>query len=188
MVVYVIVLMPSTRKRYQHLYNFAGDYIYSNNRASAKTHIVCEKMIIQLNRSSSKILSLVVVSFFVLFAAPLYRIFILDEREWIVPVLLPFIDIENDIGFYINLGNQLLYIPVGVLIIPGIELVTCVLKNTITATAAIIENELQEFSDSLEGKSRYSVDSEWRFGNIIVRIADYDRSFFCLDFIEIMLF
>lgn len=38
----------------------------------------------------------------------------------------------------------------GAVIIPATELITCVLKNTASATAAIIENSLQEFEDSLQ--------------------------------------
>lgn len=116
-----------------------------------------------------------VFSMFLTCCAPLYKIFFTDEYEMIIPVVLPFIDPETKYGFYINLGNQLVSCAYGLIIIPGTELMTCVLKNTISVTAAVIQNSLLEFDNLVQQNEAFSMEYAQGFQNIILKILDFDK-------------
>lgn len=175
MVLYIIILKPTTRKLYRHMYNFAGDCIYANSDISRENECVCNEMAIQLIRSSIKIKMLILFSIFLTCCAPLYKIFFTDENDMIIPVLLPFVNIETQNGFYINLANQLVTCGYGVIIIPGTELITCVLKNAVSVTAAVIRNSTLEFSNEMQKNNTFSTQHTYNFRNIILKILDFDR-------------
>lgn len=157
------------------MYNFAGEYIYANSHTSPKNHSVCEQMAILLATSSFKTNALIVFSMNLICSAPLYKLFFTDENEMVIPVILPFIDPETPNGFYINLANQLFICAYGVITIPATELITCVLKNTISVSAAVIENTLLEFEGLLMENEELSSKRSWQFRNIVLKILDYER-------------
>lgn len=176
---YVVIVVPSSREQYKRLYNFAGNCLYANSQNSAKTHEVCDKMAIDLLDGTIKITLLIFLSIEITCCAPLYKIFFTEEKEMIIPVILPFVDPDTQNGFYINLANQLVTCVYGVIIIPGTEMVTCILKNTISASAAIIENVLLEFEEMLQKSTEFSSKRSWQFQNMILQIMDFDRLVKC---------
>lgn len=91
-ILYVVVLIPSSLKQYQHMYNFAGDYIYANNKITPKNNYVCDRMAIHLVTSSSKIISLLFFAAFLACLTPNYKTFVMGETELIVPVIVPFVN------------------------------------------------------------------------------------------------
>ena len=90
------------------MYNFAGDFIYTNANTTPKTYNVCNDMANDLIVSSIKIISLVFIALFLGCSGALYKLFVKNEKELIVPVILPFIDPDTEQGFYINFGSQFL--------------------------------------------------------------------------------
>lgn len=118
---------------------------------------------------------MVFLSYLLLICGPLYKNFFTDEREMMFPIILPFIDPETDTGFLINVVNQMISVLIGTVVIPGVELITCVLKNNITATAAVIENSLIEFQNSAKTGEHFSTEWACEFRNIIMKILDFDR-------------
>lgn len=78
-------------------------------------------------------------------SAPIYKTFIKNEKELIVPVILPFNDPETENGFYINYANQGITCGIGVIMISASEILTCLLKNSVALTAAVIENLLKHW-------------------------------------------
>lgn len=167
--------MPSKRKQYKRLYNFAGEFIYANSGTSSKNHRVCNRMAIYLLSGSIKISLLMLFSVSLCVFPPLYKIFFTEKNEMIIPVILPYIDPDTKKGFYINLANQMVTCVYGTVIIPATELITCVLKNTVTSTAAIIENSLQEFEDSLQHTTIFSNKHALQFQNLILKMIDFDK-------------
>lgn len=93
----------------------------------------------------------------------------------IVPVIFPFLDIESDEGFYINIFNQLVICLVGVITIPSIELGTSVIINNIEIAAELIANSLRDFERSIEIEDQFSKEYIWKFRNIILQMMDVDR-------------
>lgn len=90
---------------------------------------------------------------------------------------MPFIDFQTQQGFYINLANQIMICLIGVIIVPSVELVNCVMMNNVSVLAAVIENKLAEFGGAIKREDQLSAEHMQRFRNIIVQIMDYDRFF-----------
>lgn len=175
MVMFVIVLLPGTRTQCRHLYNFGGDFVYANSGNSPKNQYICDKMAIDLMISSLIIYLIVIASLFLAVCVPLYKIFLTDEVEWIIPVILPFVDPDSQNGLYLNLTNQLISAAFGVIIVPATELITCVLKNNCLATAAVIENTIIELQNLLQNDKTFSNERIWQFRNIILKTMDHER-------------
>lgn len=175
LIIYILILIPSTRNQYQHLYQFAGDQIYAYSRISPKNHTICNEMAIDLFTGSVKITLLLVYSLFLMIAVPLYKNLFTDEHEFIMLIILPFINPDKQNGFYINLVNQMISCSYATIIVPAIELVTCVLKNAVTVIAAVIENALLEFAVMLENSEGFTVECNWHLRNIIMKILDFDK-------------
>lgn len=175
LVVFIIILIPSTRKRYRYMYNFAGNFLYSNCETSPSKNIVCDRMAIYLVTSTSKVLVLIVFSFSFITCGPIYKNLFTDDSEMIIPVILPFIDPETENGFYANLTSQLISSAFGAIAVPAIEVVTCVLKNTVSTSAAIIADSLIEFKNGLAHDGNFTDKRIWLFRNIIMKILDFNR-------------
>lgn len=175
MILLIIALYPPTRLRLRHLYLFSAEYVYANSNISFKNHTVCDKMAIDLLICSIRVNSMVFLSYLLLVCGPLYKNLFTDEREMMFAIILPFIDPETDTGFTINLTNQMISVLLGSFVIPGTELLTCILKNNVTAIAAIIENLLMEFQSLAEADKKSSIEWACEFRNIIMKILDFDR-------------
>lgn len=176
---YIFILMPSTCKQLRYLYNFGGNFIYSNSNSSPKINSICDHMAIKLLTKSIKVNSLILFALYLTCCVPLYNIFfnksISKENQLIVPVIFPFLDIESEEGFYINIFNQLVICLVGVITIPSIELGTSVIINNIEIAAELIANSLRDFERSIEIEDQFSKEYIWKFRNIILQMMDVDR-------------
>lgn len=169
------MITPSTCEKSRALYNFSGKYIYQNAHISPKNYEVCNQMANELITSSMKIIFVLWLSFGIALATPLYILLFTNEREMILPVIYPFIDPDTDSGFYINLASQYVICLFGVFILPGCELILCVLKNGYTAYAAVVENDIMEFGYQLENNKAFSQKYILQFRNIILKIGDAGR-------------
>lgn len=169
---FIIVITPSTSKQYRHMYNFAGNFLYGRTDYNNN---VRDRMAISLLTSTSKVLTLLMVTFTFIMIAPIYENLFNDGREMIIPVVLPFIDPDTKNGFYINSASQMFCLALGAVIVPGTEIMTCVLKNTISAMAAIVEDSLLELGKNLEIDEQFSDLRVYQFRNIVVQILDFDR-------------
>lgn len=175
----VIVLTPFDCKRGRILYNFSGKFIYSNCNKSPKNYEVCNRMANELISSSIKTILLIYLSLLLGTGAPMYKILFTDHREFLLPVILPFIDPDTKHGFYINLAGQYISCFTGFVILPGVELANCVFKNSFTAYAAVVENDITEFGCQLEHIT-FSHKQTMQFRNMILKILDFGRFDFSL--------
>lgn len=174
LIMFIFVLMKSTRAKMDHLYKFGGNYIFANSQITPKIRIICDKMAISLFTSSVKVNALLALSLFIVSILPLYHTF-LGENEMIIPIILPFVDPDTEHGFFINLINQLIFICLGIDAIPACETFFCVLKNTITTTATVIEISIQDFKQLVAEKKGFSAERCRQFRNIIMKIMDFNR-------------
>lgn len=131
-------------------------------------------MAIYLLTCSFRVNLTVFFSYLLLVCGPLYKNFFTDEHEmpWLI---LPFIDAETDFGFKINMTNQMITVLLGLPVVPSTEIVTCVLKNNVTATAAVIKNSLIEFQTLVEADKNFSIKCVCELRNTILKILDFDR-------------
>lgn len=102
------------------MYNFAGDFVYVNSESTSHNHRVCDKMANDLLINSMKICALVFLSINLGACAPIYKLTSTDEKEMVIPVILPFVDPDTELGFYLNMVNQFVICLYGSIIIPGV--------------------------------------------------------------------
>lgn len=131
-------MTPSYCKRLRTLYKFGGKYVYANSELSPKNYHICNRMANQLTTSAKRVTSLMLFSMALFSCAPMYKIFISNEKELMIPVVLPFIDPNTEDGFNCNLANQTICCSLGIFVLVGTELLLCVIKNNISAAAAVI--------------------------------------------------
>lgn len=141
---------------------------------SPRNHEVCDKIAINLLTCSIRVNLLVLLSYTLAAGAPLYNTLYTDKKEMIIPVLLPFIDPDTPNGFAVNYAYQMITCIFGSFIVPGIELLTCVLRNNVSVTAAVIENAIREFRIRLRRERKFCPDLAWEFRNILFKILDFD--------------
>lgn len=139
-------------------------------------------MATNLFTNSVKIIILMLFSLYLTACVPLHNIFFDNgathyDNQMIIPFIMPFIDFQTQQGFYINLANQIMICLIGVIIVPSVELVNCVMMNNVSVLAAVIENKLAEFGGAIKREDQLSAEHMQRFRNIIVQIMDYDRFF-----------
>lgn len=172
---FLLILLPSTVPKYRQMYNFAGEYIYAKNDGSPKHRYVCDRMAIDLVMSSLRVNCLLILSFQFIVILPIYKSLFTDQKEYPIPVILPFIDPETETAYYISLVTQYASSLFGAVIIPASELVVCVMKNTVTAMAAVIANNFEEFQNELNIDKSFTAHRVWKFRNIILQIMDFNR-------------
>lgn len=172
-------MIPCARKRYRRLYNFGGDFIYAKSQSPSenpsKYNIVCDQMAINLVKKSLIIALLVSISLGMAICVPIHKLIFTDEREWILSIILPFIDPTTSNGFYINVSNQLIICALGGVVIPGSELIMCIIKNNVELTAKVIESSLVELEKDLKKSKKLTIQCDWKFREIILKILDFEK-------------
>lgn len=174
-----MVLVPSKRRQLNRLVYFTGEKIYRGfNQESTDNYMrVCEKN--ALNLLSSTIQKCLILclgtSLFVLF--PMVAFVFNNEIQLPVPVLFPFTNIDSVNGLVINMLNQLLIAFVAVSGNIGIEIRTCVLKNSIGVIAAATCHSIDELSEKLKRTAPRSETFfiQRYFRNILIQVQDLDR-------------
>lgn len=167
--------MPSKCERIRSCYNFGRKYIYENFNVSVKYNYICNHAAINLRLESGRIAFLLIFSISLGVGVPLYKTFLADEKELLIPAIMPFINPNKQFGFYINTIDQLAVCTFGFFIILGVEVSFCVVKDNITVAAAIIENELMELKHDLEDEKKLAYNHIRKFRNIILQTLDLNR-------------
>lgn len=175
---YVVVMIPRTRSMLQTLLWFAGDKIYTDvdDQSDPKYIRVCNERAIQLLKSTSITIGIIVATLNIYLGFPVYDTIFGEEFQLPVPVYVPFTDYSTVYGLTINILNNIFIAVVGLLGTIGVEIMTCMLKDTISATTVAVGYALQQLSDMLESanqKSSKTIDGYLR--NILIQVQDYDR-------------
>lgn len=180
-IIYLIIMIES--KRFQSLLFFAGEKIYTNiHENSNMSYIrVCNESAIKLLKSTLTTLFMLIASNVIYLGFPSYATMIHHEIQLTIPVLLPFTDLETSHGIVINILNQMFISTIGVVGNFGIEVATCMLKNTVWGVMVVICHSIDEISkllqnsddDSTESNSKGNIDIYFR--NMLIQIQDFDR-------------
>lgn len=132
-------------------------------------------MAIYLFTCSIRVNLLLLLSYMMAVCVPFSKTLFTDENEMILPVILPFIDPDTENGFIINYTDQVITCIFGSCVIPGTELLTCVLKNNVSAAATVIKNSLVALKLRMTMNGHLNEEFVQEFRNIILKILDYDR-------------
>lgn len=175
LVLLIIVLMPSSCARARFLYNFVGEYIFANSHVSSRAYEVCDRMAINMVRSTVKVLSILAFATLLTNVQPMISTYFYNERVLLLPIILPCIDPDSPNGFYINLIFQLMFVCPGIIIIFACEMVTCVVRNVFISIAAVSKNSIFEFLSLLAQSKTFSHDEHFHFRSIIQKIFEMQR-------------
>lgn len=157
------------------MYNFSGDFIHANSKASSKNYDVCDRMAVDLVTSTLKTLGLLLFALFLADCFPMYNNLFKNQKQMIIPIIVPFVDPDTETGYIVNAANEMVFLIFGPLVIFGTEMITCVLKNTVRTTSAVIGNSLEELADALSKNETFSAGHSWYLTNTILKIMDFDR-------------
>lgn len=170
------------RYRLNNLANFGGKYIYKDEKDATKYRNVCEKHIKILVITVSVIVSLMILSHAMLIIGPLFAYFSQGIRITPIATNLPYFEKDSDTEFVINLTLQAAMALIALGGSLSIEVVQCLIINTITIIPDLINLNLKEIADELFTKGMCS-DTISRLRNVLIQIQDFDR--YIRDVIEV---
>lgn len=171
-------MIESSRKMYQSLIFFVGDKIYIKVDKDSNPNYVrlIDEIAIKLLTSTLKTISIIIGSIIVYVGFPIYVFIFHNEIQFAVPVYVPFTDLNSTTGIIINVVQQGISVWIGVTGNIGIEIITCMLKNTVWACTVAICHSIDEISELLvKSKPNSSNIITSRFRNILVQVQDLDR-------------
>lgn len=63
----------------------------------------------------------------------------------------------------------------GGVVIPGSELIMCIIKNNAELTAKVTELSLTNFTGDLKKSKQFTIECDWKFRDIILKILDFEK-------------
>lgn len=93
-----------------------------------------------------------------------------------MPILLPFTNLKSMHGIILNILNQMFIVLVGTTGNIGIEIITCLLKDTIKMSTIVICQSIDELSEFIE-KSKSDDENyiDYQYRNILIQVQDLNR-------------
>lgn len=173
---YVMALDPLKRKIMQSLVHFGGEKIYTDvNENSDRKYIrMCEEKALQLLADAIKTIAIINGSNICMLVLCLYAFCVKNEIQLVIPVLFPFTDLESTCGLIINALNQMLVGFMGFMGLIGIEVTTCILKDSLSIMNTGISYSIDVMTEEIQQSSmQLCVDHHFR--NIIIQVQDFDR-------------
>lgn len=159
----------------QNLLLYPGDYTYPNSGASPNVYKICDLHATALLTNVIKRQSILLFCLSVFVIGPLYLTIIEREHAMIFAAVLPFTDPTTDEGFYVNFIHEVVLLLIPVPAVFGVELVICMINNSILVTAELIEDSIQSLDESLRRNPEFTNQRSWELRNLILKIQDFDR-------------
>lgn len=167
--------MTSEQFKFKALAKFAGDSIYQeHNVSTAFDHLLS----VHIKKLLKEIRSIILIMFFsyaIIASGPVYIYFAKGEKFTIFQTKLPFFEENSDTEFYINASLQGIIALVAVFGNVALEIVSCLINNTIELISGAIELNIQILRRELkEGNNNFDLESKRIFRNILIQIQDYN--------------
>lgn len=172
-----MVIIPSSRARLQTALFFIANHLYINDdETNVDYNQMCERSAIKLLKSTAKTVGILMPSVLISATFPMIMTISRHQIQLIVPVLVPFTDLDTWHGLCINLLNQFITIFFGICAGLGIEIIICMLKNSFWRMSAAVCHSLDElmrsFHDLDATKNRIVACHFW---NVVLQLRDRDR-------------
>lgn len=184
MMAYAMIFSPTHIKVLQSQVYFSGEKVYasSNHMSNQKYARISEQSALKLLWNTIKIIAIISVSSAIPAMFNLYILIKDHEINLPIPILFPFTDLDSVSGFIINFLNQLLIGILGFVGTIGIEITTCLIKNTLwmmtVATSYAIDEMVEEMTTSVSVSTvwaRTQIHIDYIFRNILLQAQDIDR-------------
>lgn len=171
-----MILTPSKRKALQSLIHFSGENVYPDfsRGINSRYLTICDKRAIKLLLSTLQMVGILLFSnaLFTILSGVAY--FFYNDIQFPVPVLLPFTDLESN-GLVINILNQVFVAFTAFVGLIGIEIATCILRDSIGMSTAAICYSIDEMSEKVNDPAYSRVYIDRCFRNILMQTQDLDR-------------
>lgn len=186
-------MIPKSRKEFRSFAYFVGEKVYPefDDGCSASYLQVIDESAIKLGTNTMKIVAIIVISMAIYLTFPVVTYIRSKELHLPIPILVPFTDLETKNGIIINLSNQS---SIAIMLIVGnigIEMITCMMKNSVWAITVAICHTMKEITemaekresnpdsttDSNPGLSSGSTDLEidYYMRNFSIQVSDLNR-------------
>lgn len=178
MMIYVKTFIPSKRLELQSLVYFSGENVYPDiNEGSDRRYVkMCDRNAIKLLFDTMRALGIISISNLVLLMLGMFAYIYKHEIQLPVPVLFPFTDLETINGITINLLNQLFISFTGFAGLVGIEIATCILRDSLLIITASMCFSIDEMSEKIiDSMQNRPIHIDYHFRHILVQAQDFDR-------------
>ena len=161
------------RFKLNSLVNFPGRFIYIDDNESTKYYKFCAKSAMKLLKNVVIITTLVIFAHIVVVVGPIYAFISKGSRVTTMATHLPFLEKDSDAEFMLNVTQQFVIAVVSMCANMAIEIMTCLIDNTISAIPKLIRLSLNELAD--EAHSEYSrLNINIRLRSVLIQIQDFD--------------
>lgn len=171
-------MISSRRKKVTKLLYFTAEHIYTDTNENSNSNYIeaCNQSARKLIRSVLKTHGIFVVLGVIYMIFPIFAYLMHNEIQLILPVLLPFTDLESIEGEIINILNQFITISMGVCGHLAMETAFCIMKNSFWAMCVGISYSLDGLVESLKPSERTSNRIvEHHFRNVFLQFEDRER-------------
>lgn len=166
--------MSSEQLKFKALAKYAGDSIYKmHNVSKAFDHLLS----VNIKKLLNEIQSIILIMFFsyaIIASGPVYIYFAKGEKFTIFQTKLPFFEENSNIEFYVNASIQGCIAVAAIFGNVALEIVSCLINNTIELTSEAIELNVQTLRWKLKDGNDLDVEMKRAFRNIVIQIQDYN--------------
>lgn len=166
--------MTSEQFKFKALATFAGDFIYHGHNISNEFDHLLSIHIEKLLKEIRSIILIMFLSYTIIASGPVYIYFVNGEKFTIFQTKLPFFEENSDTGFYVNASFQGLIAIAAVFGNVALEIVSCLINNTIELTSGTIELNVQTLRRKLKEGNNSDLESKEMLRNIFIQIQDYN--------------
>lgn len=130
-------------------------------------------MITKLTQNIAIVLSMTLISYGLMGIVTLYIIAIKRQRVTFVGTEIPFTNIQSDIGFVMNLIEQLFLALISLIFYMSVEIGTCLVQNSLEMIPEIIRLDIQKLNKDLR-RNGMNMHAKSRLIDIFIKIQDYN--------------
>lgn len=130
-------------------------------------------MITKLTQNITIVLSMTLISYGLMGIVTLYMIAIKRQRVTFVGTEIPFTNIQSDIGFVMNLIEQLFLALISLIFFMSVEIGTCLVQNSLGLIPEIIRLDIQKLNKDLR-RNGMNMHAKSRLIDIFIKIQDYN--------------
>lgn len=171
---YYLIVNPRLMVRFREMLFFA-EHIYEGYNASPDYRKVCDDCTAHLFRSAFYDISLFLFSFLLVVLIRFYLLIFKNEFQLFYPWILPYVDPETVVGFYINFGHQMAFGLCAFCALLGIEVTITTLKNSVYLQSMSISYSIDQFDKCLSAEKDFKIKMKAQLRNILAQIGDFER-------------
>lgn len=154
-----------------NIISFGGKYFFKDAKQTLTYRLLCEKMISKLTQNIVIVLCVLLISYGLMGIVTLYMIVIKRQRITFVGTEIPFTNIRSDIGFVINLIEQLFLALISIIFYMSVEIGSCLVQNVFEMFPEIIRLDIQNLNEDLE-RNGMDLHAKSRLIDIFMKIQD----------------